>query len=96
MKGKEDEHDTRVSSYLRLVAHNQAFGILFLGELIDNVSGQLSSYVNRYMLLCRNTASRQHHLHTALFCLTTLGPDNFGAKLGSSAALQLLLQPTLH
>ena len=26
--------------YLRLVTHNPAFGTLFLGELIDNVSGQ--------------------------------------------------------
>ena len=39
MKKKEDKHDTRLSSYLRLVTHNPAFGILFVGELIDNVSG---------------------------------------------------------
>ncbi len=40
MKEKEDEHDTHLSSYLRLVTHNPAFGTLFLGELIDNVRGQ--------------------------------------------------------
>ena len=34
---EEHEHDTHVSSYLRLVIHNPAFGILFVGELIDNV-----------------------------------------------------------
>ena len=40
MKEVEDEHETRLSSYLRLVTHNPAFGTLFLGELIDNVSRQ--------------------------------------------------------
>ena len=40
MKGEEDEHDTRLSSYLRLVTHNSAFGTLFVGELVDNVSSQ--------------------------------------------------------
>ena len=40
MKEKEDEHDTRLSSYLRLVTQNSAFGTLFFGELVDNVSSQ--------------------------------------------------------
>ena len=86
MEEKADEHDTQLSSYLRLVIHNPAFGILFLGELIDNVSCQQASSVDLY-LHCR-----QHRLHIALLCPTTSAVSNAGFQ----AALQLVLQLRLH